>query len=521
MFLGYTPSGNRRYKPYTAENIIAQMKKEGLLSGENFDYGLSSLMSRFATKQKSIYSIDVIEQKSSGNEKTLRNNSKQHDTAINSIAHIQDVFKTKLVQQYNNDYFCEVVVKSNKDRQGFYIHEIELKEKLTDVFSTAHHGTSVSSKSIIADLINKNNPAQKVLQKAKEVVAALKKIADGSEEETVKDLRNDLEQYGGTNDVTFVFGNDKKGIKHIAQKHGSKTLLKVFDTVVDGKVLRYVPGKKSVVLSKGDYEAVLSLDENGNKKTWLLSGWNTKEKSSDVSSEVSTQSTSTQIKPTFSRQDLGAELNNSITNSDGDFYVTNHHLRNNKLNTILKNGQIKYDLSDLSAVQNAPDNTIINEISQDFNPKQSQKRTGCVFQESAQPNNNVAVVSAYDEIINISEEKKNNRVLYDKKKELSKTLSASKAVTIDNSDTIITNSASNFNPKQSQKRTGYVFQEPAQPNLFVENAAQNHNKGFVGIDLKGNRGLTDINRNLILIGTTGYEQIYKNSYRNKTIKHKR
>ena len=55
-------------------------------------------------KELRIYSIDVIEQKSSGNEKTLRNNSKQHDTAINSIAHIQDVFKTKLVQQYNNDY---------------------------------------------------------------------------------------------------------------------------------------------------------------------------------------------------------------------------------------------------------------------------------------------------------------------------------------------------------------------------------------------------------------------------------
>ena len=61
------------------------------------------------------------------------------------------------------------------------------------------------------------------------------------------------------------------------------------------------------------------------------------------------------------------------------------------------------------------------------------------------------------------------------------------------------NAYKNNNPK----RTGYVFQEPAQPNLFVENAAQNHNKGFVGIDLKGNRGLTDINRNLILIGTTG------------------
>lgn len=56
------------------------------------------------------------------------------------------------------DYYCEVVVKSNKDRQGFYIHEVELKEKLADVFSTAHHGTSTSSKSIIANLVNNFNP---------------------------------------------------------------------------------------------------------------------------------------------------------------------------------------------------------------------------------------------------------------------------------------------------------------------------------------------------------------------------
>ena len=84
-----------------------------------------------------------------------------------------------------------------------------------------------------------------------------------------------------------------------------------------------------------------------------------------------------------------------------------------------------------------------------------------------QPNNNVAVVSAYDEIINISEEKKNNRVLYDKKKELSKTLSASKAVTIDNSDTIITNSTGNFNSEQKtflqneneKFIAGYSYQE--------------------------------------------------------------
>lgn len=58
------------------------------------------------------------------------------------------------------------------------------------------------------------------------------------------------------------------------------------------------------------------------------------------------------------------------------------------------------------------------------------------------PNNNVAVVSAYDENIDISKEKKAGRVLYDKKKELSKTLSASKAVTIDNSNNSISDNSS-------------------------------------------------------------------------------
>lgn len=73
----------------------------------------------------------------------------------------------------------------------------------------------------------------------------------------------------------------------------------------------------------------------------------------------------------------------------------------------------------------------------------------------------------------------------------------------DNNTAPVNNSIANNSTNNKPKRTGYVFQEPAQPNLFVENASQNHNKGFVGIDLKGNRGLTDINRNLILIGTTG------------------
>ena len=41
---------------------------------------------------------------------------------------------------------------------NFHLHEVELKEKLADVFTASQQGTSASSKSIIADLINKYNP---------------------------------------------------------------------------------------------------------------------------------------------------------------------------------------------------------------------------------------------------------------------------------------------------------------------------------------------------------------------------
>ena len=42
-------------------------------------------------------------------------------------------------------------------------------------------------------------------------MSALRKIAAGAEEETVINLRDDLEQYGGKNHITFYWGNEKKG----------------------------------------------------------------------------------------------------------------------------------------------------------------------------------------------------------------------------------------------------------------------------------------------------------------------
>lgn len=56
-----------------------------------------------------------------------------------------------------------------------------------------------------------------------------------------------------------------------------------------------------------------------------------------------------------------------------------------------------------------------------------------------QPSKNVVVVSAYDEVVNISEEKKAKRLVYDKKDELLKTNATSKAAPISNSNSSIAN----------------------------------------------------------------------------------
>ena len=171
--------------------------------------------------------------------------------------------------------------------------------------------------------------SDKTKQKAREVKAALQKIAEGAEEATLANLRNDLEQYGGTNDVTFKFGDEKKGIRHIAEKHGFKTLLQVFDSVVDGEVIKFVKGKKTVHILKNGIEAVLSLDEHGNKKTWLLTGWDNKI-SPEEERQFRTNLNSAQNTPTFSRRDLVAGLNNSITDTEENlkwetFYQRGYH----------------------------------------------------------------------------------------------------------------------------------------------------------------------------------------------------
>lgn len=54
LILGYTPSGNLKIKPYNANTLLEYMQKNKLQGGENFDYGLSSLLAKLSKQQHSI-----------------------------------------------------------------------------------------------------------------------------------------------------------------------------------------------------------------------------------------------------------------------------------------------------------------------------------------------------------------------------------------------------------------------------------------------------------------------------------
>lgn len=150
-------------------------------------------------------------------------------------------------------------------------------------------------------------------------VAVLRELASGKEEVRDAMHRNDLAKYGGETGITFVFGqtgNPTKGYKggygiaHIGAKHGAETILKVLDTIANGKITRFNKGNKTIVIEKDGYEALLALTRYGDKETWLFNGWD-KIETTDDNGKVSANTVSTQANPTFSREDLGAVVSDA------------------------------------------------------------------------------------------------------------------------------------------------------------------------------------------------------------------
>ena len=154
-----------------------------------------------------------------------------------------------------------------------------------------------------------DSPAEQNARRDK-VEDAMREIANGKTEATVPGLRNDLAQYGGTNDVTIIRGDEKKGLIHIKERHGMASIAPVLEAVANGKITRCSRGNKTVAIQKDGYEAILSLEEHGKQKTWLLTGYGILDDRKKVptgdSGKVCTRHASTHTGPTSSRPGMGA-----------------------------------------------------------------------------------------------------------------------------------------------------------------------------------------------------------------------
>ena len=84
-------------------------------------------------------------------------------------------------------------------------------------------------------------------------------------------VRNDLKEIAGSNDIFLLQGNEKGGVKHIFKDHPEDINI-VADTLKDGNITKVVPNRK-VFIESDDGLCLVSLDYNGKKKSWLLTGY--------------------------------------------------------------------------------------------------------------------------------------------------------------------------------------------------------------------------------------------------------
>lgn len=121
-----------------------------------------------------------------------------------------------------------------------------------------------------------------ILEKKKErtrlVLTAYKQIQKGAKKVQISNLRNDLKEYGGSNNITIYKGialqkHKGFGLEHIADKHGNKAVYEVLNAVANGQIVRYIKSNQTVAIQHNGYEAILSLREEKRQKTWLLTGY--------------------------------------------------------------------------------------------------------------------------------------------------------------------------------------------------------------------------------------------------------
>ena len=145
LYLGMTNSGNRRYVPYNAENIIKEMNKKGLLNKEGFDYGLSSLLARFSTKQNT--------------KEQLKETAKEN---LGKKSQLLEEKWEKIKKEY--DDLGDKVAEYYYDKWSFY-----------EVQSDAFYAISKNMKKTINEIFSKELPKE-LIQEIKEFVDKAKKL---------------------------------------------------------------------------------------------------------------------------------------------------------------------------------------------------------------------------------------------------------------------------------------------------------------------------------------------------------
>ncbi len=130
--LGFTPSGNMKIKAYNANTLLEYMRNNKLVGGENFDYGLSSLLAKLSKKQASKDELKNTAQ----NE--LHLSSYELTEKYKNIQEQYNHFDEKLEPYYigNNFVFSDIgdifyaAVKNNRKKLGEYLNLKEMPKSL-------------------------------------------------------------------------------------------------------------------------------------------------------------------------------------------------------------------------------------------------------------------------------------------------------------------------------------------------------------------------------------------------------
>ena len=137
LFMGYTSSGNRRYKPYKPNFILEYIKKNKLVGGENANYGLSSFLARLAKKQTS---KDLLKRAANEGLQDRENAEEEYDKLRDEYADLMfgelgDYYRFDGYswQKISDEDFTEImhaVATNNKRKLNTYIDTDRLPKEL-------------------------------------------------------------------------------------------------------------------------------------------------------------------------------------------------------------------------------------------------------------------------------------------------------------------------------------------------------------------------------------------------------